>query len=138
MSAADIFNFANTFVLPFWLLLIVYPKWQLRNVVIYSAAALLACIYAFYIFTGPSMDFDSFGSLEGVMGLFTVPEAVLVGWIHYLAFDLLMGNWIVNHSRELGIKHLFVIPCLVFCFMLGPVGYLIFTIVKYSKLGRTA
>lgn len=137
MPAATIFQFVNTLVLPFWLLLIIYPGWKHRNISIYLAVAFLACIYAYYIITGPPMDLNAFTSLNGVMSLFTVPEAVLVGWIHYLAFDLLAGNWMANQAKEFGIKQVFIIPCLIFTFMLGPVGYLLFSLLKVSKFGRT-
>ncbi len=136
MNSEIIFQFVNTLVLPFWLLLLVYPQWKHRNTVIYSMVALLASIYAFYIFMGPSMDLESFNSLEGVMALFQQPEAVLVGWIHYLAFDLLVGNWIVNQTKEIGIKLIWAVPSILLSFMFGPVGYLLFTILRISKRGR--
>lgn len=136
MNPDHLFQFVNTFVLPFWLLLLIYPKWNHRNTAIYTAITLLASIYAYYIITGPPMDMESFSTLEGIVSLFGQPQAVLIGWIHYLAFDLLVGNWVVNQAKEIGIKHIWTIPCIIFCFMLGPVGYLLFTILKISKVGR--
>ncbi|MEP2772008.1 MAG: ABA4-like family protein [Fulvivirga sp.] len=134
MNPSDVFQIVNTAVLPAWIFLAVAPRWRYRNTIIYGFCMLLAAIYAFYIFSDfGSLDFDSFGSLAGVMSLFTQEEAVLAGWVHYLVFDLLIGNWVVNQSIKHEIKHIFVVPCLVLCFMLGPVGFLLFSIVKYIK-----
>ena len=134
MTAADIFQIVNTGVLPAWLFLLLAPKRNWRNPVIYSFAAIMSLTYSFYVFSGLG-DFDpsAFNSLEGVKNLFTNDEALLAGWIHYLVFDLLIGNWIVNQSIKHGIKHYLVIPCLLFSFMFGPVGYLLFSIIKVSK-----
>ena len=136
MSPESVFSFVNTFVLPFWIIIWFIPKWKHRNTAVYIAAAILAATYATYLLLGPGVDITQFGSLEGVKALFTNETAVLIGWIHYLAFDMLIGNWVVNQSQELGIKHILVLPCLLFCFMLGPVGYLLFQILKFTKIGR--
>ena len=135
MNASTVFQIVNTAVLPAWIFLAVVPRWRYRNTIIYSFCFLLAFIYSYYIFSDfESLDFDSFGSLEGVMSLFTQEEAVLAGWVHYLVFDLLIGNWVVNQSIKHDIKHILVVPCLILCFMLGPVGFLLFTVIKYSKI----
>lgn len=139
MTASDVFQIVNTMVLPAWLILLFAPKRKWRNPVIYSFVAVMAAVYSFYIFTGIG-DFDpsAFNSLTGVKNLFTNDEALLAGWIHYLAFDLLIGNWIVNQSIKHGIKLYFVIPCLFLGFMFGPVGYLLFSIIKVVKVKSIA
>jgi hypothetical protein len=64
------------------------------------------------------------------MKLFENKEAVLAGWVHYLAFDLFVGTWIVSNSQKLNIRHLYILPCLFFTFMLGPIGLLMYFIVR--------
>ena len=44
-----------------------------------------------------------FSSLAGVASLFANRWLLLAGWTHYLAFDLLVGEWEVRDSRERGI-----------------------------------
>ncbi len=66
------------------------------------------------------------------MTLFEEPEAVMAGWIHYLVFDLFIGAWEVRDARRLKIPHLAVVPCLVLTFMLGPVGLLLYLILRWS------
>jgi hypothetical protein len=71
-----------------------------------------------------------FGSLEGVMLLFTSPHAVLAGWIHYLAFDLFVGAWEVRDARRHGLSHWMVVPCLALTLMLGPFGLLTYLVLR--------
>lgn len=135
MDASIVFQIVNTIVLPAWIILIFFPKKSWRNPVIYGFAMLMAVVYAFYVLTSlGDLDIEAFSKLEGVKVMFSSDEAVLTGWIHYLVFDLLVGNWIVNNAQKHKINHYLIIPCLFFCFMFGPVGYLIFSGVKLFKV----
>lgn len=91
---------------------------------------LLAVAYAVLIAAFFGNSEGGFGSLSGVMKLFTNEWAVLAGWIHYLAFDLLVGIWEVNDAQSKGISHWLVLPCLFFTFMLGPIGFLMYFILR--------
>ena len=76
---------------------------------------------------------SNFGSLQGVQTLFQNPVMLLAGWVHYLAFDLFVGNYIKNNAAENGIPHLVIVPCLLFTFLLGPVGLLLYWLVRFIK-----
>lgn len=136
MTPTEVFTVANTTALPMWLLMIVLPKWKVTRFLIDLKIIPLALslVYAFYIIQalqiGGWMDF---GSLEAVMALFTVENAVLAGWVHYLAFDLLVGMWILDENKKLGIPHLLLVPCLLGTFMFGPLGFLLFMIIRGIK-----
>jgi len=116
--------------------MIFLPKWKVtRWLIDYKVIPIiLSLIYAVYITIsisgGGGLDF---GSLESVMQLFTMEDAVLAGWVHYLAFDLIVGMWMLDQNRSLGIHQLLMAPCLFFTFMFGPVGFLLFTIIKTIK-----
>ena len=73
-----------------------------------------------------------------VMRLFTNQWVVLAGWIHYLAFDLFVGGWEVRDSQARGISHWFVIPCLILTFLLGPIGFLLYHIVRLAAPHKNA
>ena len=129
MTPALVFSICSTLVLPQWLLMIVAPKWKWTQKLVASRIIpfILAIFYAYYILTSfGSSEGGGFGSLEEVMQLFTVEKAVLAGWIHYLAFDLLIGGWVLKTAQKKGIHHGLVIPCLIGCFLLGPIGFLVF------------
>lgn len=139
MTPSDVFSIAGMLTMPMWVLLILLPKWKVTRFLIdYKIIPIiLSIIYAIYIIIalidGGMMDF---GSLESVMQLFTVENAVLAGWIHYLAFDLLVGMWIVNQNRSLKIHPIILAPCLFGTFMFGPVGFLVFMMIRSVKLKK--
>ena len=136
MSPEQVFSIANMMAMPMWILMIILPNWKAtRFLVDYKVIPLLlSVVYAIYIFLsmqgGGGLDFGSLGS---VMHLFTVKNAVIAGWVHYLAFDLLIGMSMINQNRKLKIHPVLMAPCLFATFMLGPVGFLLFTIIKSIK-----
>ncbi len=74
-----------------------------------------------------------FDTLPAVMALFSTPEIALAGWMHYLAFDLLIGAWITRTARADGIHHVLILPCLMLTFLFGPAGYLTFAALRASR-----
>jgi hypothetical protein len=71
-----------------------------------------------------------FGSLQEVTILFSDPNLLLAGWIHYLAFDLFVGAWEVRDAQRQGIHHLLVIPCLLATLMAGPAGLALYWLLR--------
>ncbi|MCH2032830.1 MAG: DUF4281 domain-containing protein [Tenacibaculum sp.] len=136
MTTSEIFSITNFIAMPMWILLLFVPKWKVTRFLIdYKIIPiLLSLVYAFYVIqylaTEGMMDF---GSLNSVMELFTKENAVLAGWVHYLAFDLLVGMWIVNQNKKYNIHQLLIAPCLLGTFMFGPIGFLLFMIMKSLK-----
>jgi len=125
MSEAALFIYANTFALACRIVLMLQPKRTaplLRLVV----PSLLAVLYIWALATTPPNPDGGFGSLAAVKSLFSEDRAVLAGWVHYLAFDLFVGCWIVTDAAERGIAHLATVPCLVLTFMFGPAGLLLY------------
>jgi uncharacterized membrane protein (UPF0136 family) len=119
MSNETAFSIANALVFPQWLLMLVAPRWWLTQWLVRHPLipALLACLYVYYLFTstGPALDFTQFATLGGVMSLFQNggERVMLAGWIHYLAFDLVAGMWVLRDGQERGIAHGWLVPCLL-------------------------
>ncbi|WP_299674731.1 ABA4-like family protein [uncultured Tenacibaculum sp.] len=136
MTPSQVFSIAGMLAMPMWILMIFLPKWKVTRFLIdfKIIPLLLSIIYAIYIIIslqqGGMMDF---GSLASVMQLFTVENAVLAGWVHYLAFDLVVGMWMLDQNKELKIHPVVMAPCLFGTFMFGPVGFLLFMIIKSIK-----
>ena len=139
MKAEQIFSIANMLALLSWLILLVAPRWKWTNKIILSGVIPLILSVAYLglivLFFGKAD--GGFDSLPNVMKLFTNEWAVLAGWIHYLAFDLFVGSWEVKDSQAKGISHWFVIPCLFFTFMFGPIGFLMYSVLRFF-LGKEA
>jgi hypothetical protein len=66
-----------------------------------------------------------FGTLDEVAALFRSPGNLLAGWLHYLAFDLFVGRWIVDDALSRAGPRWPVLPCLALTFLFGPVGLLL-------------
>jgi len=136
MTPAQVFSICNMIVMPMWLLMIIAPNWKPTKFLMdYKVIPIiLSVVYAIYIgisiSSGGGMDF---GSLESVKQLFTKDNAVLAGWVHYLAFDLLIGMWMIKLNEKVGLHQLLMAPCLLGTFMMGPVGFLLFWIIKSFK-----
>ena len=136
MSPDSIFQTCNTIAMAGWLvLLIISPFWSsFDKFLIGIIITLFAIVYAWLIFlVFTPGDFEKFSSLNGVMDLFTDKTAVTAGWVHYLAFDLLTGIWIKKNAQKYNIHHLILIPCLLLTFMLGPIGLLLYLLIRSIK-----
>lgn len=131
-SPESLFSFCNTFALIGWVILAISPLHSfLKKTVQFGIIPILLClVYAYLIFAHFGDSEGGFGSLEEVMKLFSDPNVVLAGWVHYLAFDLWVGSWEVGDAKKRGINHLLVIPCLLLTFMFGPVGLVLYFIIR--------
>ena len=135
ISADVLFQLATYLALMGWLVLAAAP---LRREVAVSVArwavALLCGTYAALLVralgAGGTGAFAQMGTLDGVVALFKSREALLVGWIHYLAFDLFTGAWIVADAPRARVPHVLVLPCLFLTLMAGPVGLLLYLAVR--------
>lgn len=135
MDAASIFSLGNSCILIGWILLLFLPNWKYTQASILNGLIVLYALVYTYLILKDIGDFraDSFSSLANVKALFQNDNAVAAGWFHYLAFDLFVGAYIVRESISLGISRVFYTLALPFTFMFGPMGYLIFFIIKSLK-----
>jgi len=92
--------------------------------------ALLAIAYGLLIWTGfGEAEGGGYGSIAEVRALFASDSALTAGWLHYLAFDLFVGSWIVADGLKRRIPALLILPCLPLTFLFGPLGLLLFVLV---------
>ena len=61
---------------------------------------------------------------------------VTAGWTHYLAFDLFVGLWIARDGDAKGISRLVQAPVLLATFMAGPLGLLVWLILREPAAQR--
>mmetsp|Transcript_32423 Transcript_32423/g.78746 ORF Transcript_32423/g.78746 Transcript_32423/m.78746 type:complete len:168 (+) Transcript_32423:108-611(+) len=133
LTAADLWGSLNLVMLT-WLLMACFPRWKWTPTLTLVTPIFHSFIYAGSILSiilfpaddaSGSMDF---GSLEGVVATSQDPNTVFAGWVHYIAFDALVGRMMLLDSLKRGASikfHVLVmIPCLFFTLMLGPVGFL--------------
>ena len=77
-----------------------------------------------------------FGSIAAVRRLFSSDAALAAGWIHYLAFDLFVGTWIAREGLAADVPRLLILPCLFATFMVGPVGLVLFLVLRFAIAGQ--
>lgn len=131
MTPERLFSILNLVAIAGWLPLIFLPKFRwARAVVPIAIPVVLAIVYSIVVATTFGRSEGGFGSLAEVRTLFSNPWALLAGWTHYLAFDLLIGGWEVRDAHERGVPHLLVIPSLVLTFLFGPAGLLVYLAVR--------
>ncbi len=134
MTLETIFSACGMVAMLGWLLLIFLPrwKWTARFIAACLIPLAFAVVYLFLVVTHFGQSEGGFGSLAEVSLLFRNPHNLLAGWIHYLAFDLFVGGWEVRDAGRLGINHLLVIPCLILTFLLGPIGLLLYFVLRWT------
>ncbi|MFY7997117.1 MAG: ABA4-like family protein [Candidatus Kapaibacteriota bacterium] len=138
MTHDALFQAANVFAMLGWLFLAVLPRWKYtRRIVLSGNVLVLALAYALLFFTNFATINGGGGmSIANISTAFQNPVVMLVGWVHYLAFDLFIGAWEVQDAQANGISHWLVIPCLFATFMAGPVGLLLYTVLRMIRTKR--
>ena len=135
-SLSNLYKLVNVVAAIGWVILIFLPNWNLADSAIkYGIVVGLSVFYIYILFIRKDIKNEvypkgNFTSLEGVINLFKNPRNLLAGWVHYLAFDLMLGIFIKTQANEIGMSHFLQIPCFILAFMMGPVGYLLFVILE--------
>ena len=136
MSLEISFWIAHAVALAGWLALMFGPSASETPVRIARwAAAALALGYAalFFIAAPEGGALARNYSLDGVRAFFAEPRLLLLGWVHYLAFDLWVGSWQAVEARRLSIPRHVLIACLLLTFLLGPLGLLAFLAARSTR-----
>ncbi len=126
LSPEQIFSLCNMMAMAGWILLILTPwlRWPSTIVAGRVIPLLLSGVYFILLAAHWGERNGGFGSLAGVASLFANHWLLLAGWIHYLAFDLLIGSWEVRDAGHRKMSRWLLTPCLGLTFMFGPVGLL--------------
>lgn len=130
-----LFSTAGSLALAGWLALALIPlRYRAPRYAAIVVAVVIAMLYAGLIGAFWTEGEGGFGSLADVGRLFEHPGLLLAGWVHYLAFDLLVGVWERDEARRIGLPQWALAPCLVLTFLLGPLGWLVFLGVRLFRL----
>jgi hypothetical protein len=138
VTPEQIFSVANLIATAAWIALVILPgrRWVTGVVTSTVVPLLFATVYVGIVATTFGRTPGGFSSLAAVATLFSSPWALLAGWIHYLAFDLLIGTWETRDARERGVPHPVLVPCLILTFLFGPAGWLLYRGVRLVAPSR--
>ncbi len=135
MTAEDMFGLASAAVLPGWMILIFAPR--ARWVWLDRVPALilplgLSVLYAGLILAHFSASGGGFGTIAAVRQLFASDYGLVAGWVHYLAFDLMIGAMMATKMDQMGLQRLSQAPLLGLIFLFGPLGVLLIWITAFA------
>ncbi|QJQ33291.1 DUF4281 domain-containing protein [Sphingomonas lacunae] len=143
MAWETLFSLTNGWAMVGWVILAFLPRKPfLLSFVLYLVVALLCLVYAVALAGLVSGQLDAgggtpgtmdFTSLAGVMALFDSKGGAVIGWTHYLAFDLFTGLWIARDADAKGFSRIVQVPILFATLMVGPVGLLIWLVVRERR-----
>lgn len=134
MTDQQLFQRLSTLPLAGWVALLLAPWGRGLMVTIARVVAVaLAIGYAAMVVAAlsrPGAAAPDFNSLGYLAHAFSDPHVMLVGWVHYLAFDLWVGAWEAEEAGRSGVVHWALVPCLALTFLAGPIGLLLFLAVR--------
>lgn len=133
-NAETLFSLASATALLGWALLALAVFLRARAPLVTAArlvAALLAGLYVALLVRGVALgpglpEGAGFSTLAGVEALFARREAILGGWVHFLAFDLFVGSWEAEDAGKRRMPGWLILPCLFLTLMAGPAGLLLY------------
>ena len=137
INSENIYLVANYGVIPFWLLLIIFPNHGITNFFAQSIIAplLLAAGYVYLAYKlfldGDIFDgFELYNGIDGLYAMFANETLLLIFWLHFLAISLFAGAWVVRDSRKYFIPKIITIPSLILTYFSGPLGLVIYWFIR--------
>jgi hypothetical protein len=138
-STESTYSFFNAFAFFAWLTLFIAPQSEaVRKILLNLVLLFFAVCYTYLLITTFQLEsIRDFSTLKGLQALFSNEEALLAGWLHYLAFDLLAGITIAKDATKLGFSRYLIPIFLLFTFMAGPLGWLLYFAARLIKTRGT-
>ncbi|WP_164982688.1 abscisic acid-deficient protein Aba4 family protein [Leisingera sp. NJS204] len=137
MTPEALFSHSSSLATAGWVILVLGPRsigW-LNLFPRLLIPAILAAVYTAVALSRFSETGGGFGSLADFTVFMTNEWGLLAGWVHYLAFDLIVGCWAAARLDVAGVTRIVQVPVLILVFMLGPIGYLLTILIVYGLSG---
>lgn len=148
---STLFSITSILAIIAWLALALLPRAALvRSLVMYAGVALLCLVYTACFIAVKAGGLDpvlaagagaikpGFGSIEQVRAIFLSDGGVVIGWTHYLAFDLFTGLWIASDADNKGFSRVTQLPFLAATFIAGPIGLFFWLLLRESRARAAA
>jgi hypothetical protein len=139
-----IYLWVNLGVLPFWLLLIIFPYSQICRVFTTSIFPIfiLSLTYGYLLYTivfiedyNLLINFNLYFGFDDLSNLFSDRSFLILFWVHFLAINLFCGGWIVKDSQRFNINKTLIFFPLLITYLVGPIGLTLYWIIRifYAK-----
>ena len=140
MAWGGLFIFVHAVALAGWALLFFAPRGpRVASYVLYLSVGVLCLTYA-VMFGSRIQDIiaGDFLSIDGLKALFATDAGIVIGWTHYLAFDLFVGQWIAKDADHKGFPRLTQVPLLLLTLLAGPIGLLVWLVLRERRARSVA
>jgi hypothetical protein len=142
-----LFVVTNAVAVAGWLALALLPRAErVLGAVLVAAIGLLCAIYLamFVGLMGGMVDPGREGvgappfeyTVDGLKTAFVARGAIVLGWTHYLAFDLFVGLWIARDADKRRVGRIMQLPFLLATFLAGPIGLLAWLVARVRLTRR--
>lgn len=140
MSWPAVFAATNGLSLAAWAILIVGPRGpRTAAVILYVGVGLLCLAYTVMFAAQIESVFQGdLTGIEGIRTLFAQDGGLVLGWTHYLAFDLFIGQWIAKDADQKTFSRLAQAPVLLLTLLAGPIGLLAWLIIRERRARRAS
>ena len=138
-----IYFWLNLGVLPFWIVLIFFPRSQICRVFTTSIFPIfiLSLVYGYLIYVNILNNYDFLTNFELYLGLaklsnlFSDTSFLILFWTHFLTINLFCGSWMVKDSQKFEIGRLLMFLPLLTTYLIGPIGLTVYWIIRifYAK-----
>ena len=138
-----LYYWVNFGVLPFWLILIFFPKSHLCKYFVTSIFPIfiLSGVYIFILYKSYLNSYDFSGNfnlyfgIESISDLFSDKIFLIMFWVHFISINLFTGGWIVSDSQKFSINKFFLGIPLIITYLIGPLGLFIYWLIRmfYAK-----
>jgi|TARA_B110001452_G_scaffold152206_1_gene126635 hypothetical protein len=138
-----IYLWLNIGVIPFWLILIIFPESKISNFFVISIfpMLILSITYSYVLYNvlineyNFLINFRLYLSMKDLSELFLDKNFILLFWTHFLSINLFCGGWIVNDYQKFEISKFIMSLPLIITYFIGPLGIFIYWIIKifFSK-----
>ena len=133
-----IYMWLNIGVIPFWLILIIFPQTKVCGLFITSIfpSFMLAIVYLYllYIFFNTGYAFENnfilYLGFYDLAELFESNEFLILFWTHFLAINLFCGAWIVKDSQRFYMSKFLIFFPLIITYFVGPLGLFIYWVIR--------
>ncbi|NJN83608.1 MAG: DUF4281 domain-containing protein [Caldilineaceae bacterium] len=130
----NIFRLSSLFVMPFWLLAILLPRWRWSQRVIGSVWIVAPAALLYIALIAPqlagALPLLLNPTLSGIAAFLGTPAGATTAWVHFLAFDLFVGRWVYLDGNSREISPWLISPLLFLVLLVGPLGLMLYLCVR--------
>jgi len=134
----NVFLWLNLGVLPFWIVLMFFPKSKICQILTASIFPIFifSIVYSYLIYILLNSDynflenFNLYLGINHLLNLLSDPSFTILFWTHFLAINLFCGGWVIKDSEKYGIPKFLIIFSLMLVYLIGPIGLFLYWVIK--------